>query len=233
MGAATVTTHGFQAGADWREGDWHEVNAERAQWLSAVDGSGARPLFLVMERNDYASSTMAYDGALAAARVDLSRDVIYLGPFEEQIHVENPGPGPARSRVVVPPLELESVFTGVAIDADDEPWQHYAYLSRYRSLDYRNTVTFNSDSVDGNRISTGAKDDMDFAEVQRQAASLVSSASRRSSSTTAGRPAPATGARTRPSARNRATRSTRTGSPTPRSPRSARPSGPTWSSGSG
>jgi alpha-galactosidase len=35
---------------------------------------------------------------------------------------------------------------------------------------YRREITFNSNGVDANRISTGAKDDMDFAETQRQAA---------------------------------------------------------------
>ena len=158
-----------RATRDWRDDGRKRSRARPRSGCRPTDGSGASA-FMVMERNDYASSTMAYDGAVAAARVDLSRDIVYLGPFEEQFHVENPGPGPARSRVVVPPLALESVFTGLAVDADDEPWQHYAYLTRYRNLGYRNTVTFNSDSVDDNRISTGAKDDMDLAEVRRQAA---------------------------------------------------------------
>jgi hypothetical protein len=35
---------------------------------------------------------------------------------------------------------------------------------------YRREITFNSNGVDSNRISTGAKDDMDIAETQRQAA---------------------------------------------------------------
>jgi hypothetical protein len=184
-----VTLHSFRAGADWREpgwkpqgvgdpntGDWRKTTRRgrgtpvggTAQWLSAVAPSGAS-LFLVMERNDQASSTMRYDGAQVAARVDLSRDLVYLGPFEEDFHVQNPTPGPGRVRAVVPPLALEPVFTGLALDADDEPWQHYSYLHNYRHLQARAPVTFNSDSVDRNRISTGAKDDMDLAEVRRQA----------------------------------------------------------------
>jgi hypothetical protein len=125
---------------------------------------------MVMERNDDASSTMDYDGRAAAAEVDLSRDVVYTGPFEEQIHVESPAQGVGRSRVVTPGLALEPVFTGLALDRDDEPWQFHKYLAEERNLDFPHTVTFNSDSVDANRISTGAKDDMDLAEVQRQAA---------------------------------------------------------------
>jgi hypothetical protein len=35
---------------------------------------------------------------------------------------------------------------------------------------YRREITFNSNGVDSNRISTGAKDDMDLGETQRQAA---------------------------------------------------------------
>jgi alpha-galactosidase len=38
-----------------------------------------------------------------------------------------------------------------------------------RSTDWQRSVVFNSNGVDANRISTGAKDDMDFAEVERQA----------------------------------------------------------------
>jgi hypothetical protein len=191
-GNVAVTLHGFRAGADWREpgwepvgigdpntGDWRNTTHAAAgrpihgtaQWLSAMAPGGAS-MFMVMERNDHASSTMRYDGTRVAARVDLSRDIAYLGPFEEQFHVQNPlpEPVPARVRLVVPPLALEPVFTGVALDADDEPWQHYAYLHRFRHLLTTAPVTFNSDSVDEDRISTGAKDDMDFAEVKRQAA---------------------------------------------------------------
>ena len=78
--------------------------------------TGARSLFMVMERNDFPSSRVDYDGQVAGVQVDCSRDVISLGPLEEYDHVENPadgpGPGPARA-----PRRSRSrsaaVFTGV------------------------------------------------------------------------------------------------------------------------
>jgi hypothetical protein len=180
-----ATMHSFRAGADWRDpewtgpaivigdahpGDWRVSKsgpsvAGTAQWLSIGDVND-RHLFYVLERNDYASSQMSFDGALARASVDLRKDIIYIGPFEEEGHVENPGMLAGRSRAVVPgvPLRLEPVFTGVALNRDDEPWQHYKYLAKFRMPPYRREVTFNSNGVDSNRISTGAKDDMDFAQ---------------------------------------------------------------------
>lgn len=176
--------HAFRAGADWREpewagpiikvgdaqtGDWRASSegaevAGTAQWLSVADAQDRR-LFLVMERNDQASSTMSFQSGRAQARVDFSRDVVYVGPLEEQIHVGNPGSGPGRQRAVLPgvALRLEPVFLGVALNADDEPWQHYKYLDGYRMAPYRREVTFNSNGIDGNVISTGAKDDLDYA----------------------------------------------------------------------
>jgi hypothetical protein len=190
QGDINAEMHSFRAGADWREpewagpplvigdphpGSWRFTTAGAtvsgtAQWLSLADGEGRR-LFYVLERNDYASSQMSFAGGRARAHVDLGRDILYLGPLEEEGHVENPTPLSARLRVIVPgtPLRLEPVFTGVAADGDDEPWQHYKYLANYRMPPYRREVTFNSNGVDSNIISTGAKDDMNFAEVQRQA----------------------------------------------------------------
>jgi hypothetical protein len=176
--------HAFRAGADWREpewagpplvvgdaqtGTWRKSYAgtaltETAQWMSLADASDQR-LFYVLERNDLPSSVMSYDGGKASAGVDLARDIIYLGPLEEQVHIGNPlGGGVGRTRIVLPgqPLQLESVLTGVALNADDEPWQHYKYLSQ-RMPKYPRAVVFNSNGVDDNVISTGAKDDMDFA----------------------------------------------------------------------
>ena len=185
------TMHGFRAGSDWRAPDWQPQlavgDANTGDWRHTSSAPAGKPLdgtaqwltlaapdhssvFMVMERNDLPSSTMRYDGTTGAATVDLSRDIVSLGPLEEQGHAQNPGPGPARSRAVVPPLELESVFTGVATNPDDEPWEHHVYLARHRAAPYANAVVFNSDHVDHDRISVGAKDDMDLAEVRRQAA---------------------------------------------------------------
>ncbi len=191
-----ATSQSFRAGGDWREPGWPgppatigdphggtwrvsypakpkpgEAVRGTAQWMSLAARSGERA-FLVLERNDYASSTMAYDGTNAAARVDLSRDVLYLGPFEEQAHVENPALTPARHRVVMPgrPLRLEPAFLGIATNPDDEAWQYHRSLAEHRTPEYPKAIVFNSNGVDADRISTGAKDDMDFAEIERQVA---------------------------------------------------------------
>jgi hypothetical protein len=192
VGRAAATLHAFRAGADWREpgwrpaisvgeahtGDWRETRAAPAgaplagpgEWLSLA--AGDRTVFLVMERRDLPSSRMAYDGAVGRALVDLSRDVASLGPFEESVHVENPGPGPARHRALLPgrPVELERVFTGFGADADDEPWQFHRFLVGHRMPPYPRAVTFNTNPVDADRISTGAKDDVDFARFRSLAA---------------------------------------------------------------
>jgi hypothetical protein len=177
------TIHAFRAGADWRDagwqpfaigdphtGDWRETSTAPAggplqrpgEWLSLAYPNGQRA-FLVMDRRDYASSRMSYDGSVGSAVVDLSRDVIYLGPFEEDAHVENPAPGPARHRVIRPgtSVELEPVFTGFGRDRDDEPWQYFRSLER-ELPPYPRAVTFNTNQVDANARSTGAKDDVDF-----------------------------------------------------------------------
>ncbi|MEX2555740.1 MAG: hypothetical protein WEB06_08915 [Actinomycetota bacterium] len=187
----TPTIHAFRAGADWRDegwspfsigdahlGDWHVSETTGAgqalnapgEWLSA-SGADGRTVFIVMERHDYASSRMAYEGGTASAVVDLSRDIVYTGPFEESIHVENPTPRPARHRVLVPgrTVELERAFTGFGSDLDDEPWQFYRYLTGHRLIPYQKAVTFNTNQVDDNAISTGAKDDVDFARFEKLA----------------------------------------------------------------
>ncbi len=192
-GAGLETTiHAFRAGADWREpewspssigdahtGDWHVTETAGAgidltapgEWLSAKSDDG-RTAFMVMERRDYSSSRMSSEGGVARALVDLSRDIVYLGPFEESIHAENPTPLPARHRVLLPgrATELERVFTGFGSDLDDEPWQFYRYLTEHRLTPYEKAITFNTNQVDDNVISTGAKDDVDFAEFQKLAA---------------------------------------------------------------
>jgi hypothetical protein len=191
--SVSPTIHAFRAGGDWREPDWpgppftigdphpgtwrdtHAAGAGQAlegpgEWLSL--GDGERTAFMVMERNDLPSSRAEFDGRSGGAVVDFSRDVLSLGPFEEQIHLENPGPGPGRVRLVRPgePLALSAVFTGFGKREGDEPWQFHRYLTEDRLLPYEHAVTFNSNGVDENRISTGAKDDMDYATVQQVAA---------------------------------------------------------------
>jgi hypothetical protein len=193
-GPAPTTIHGFRAGSDWREpdwagpqlavgdahaGDWRETRtapaggdlAGPAQWLTT--GSGGRSLFMVMERNDLPSSRAERRGDVVSLRVDYARDVLSLGPLEEQGHVENPAPAPApgRARVLDPgeTLALAPVFTGFGNGDGDEPWQFHKWLVEHRVAPWARDVVFNSDGTDENRISTGAKDDMDLATVQQTA----------------------------------------------------------------
>lgn len=180
-----ATLHAFRAGADWRfdegwdpggigddhRGDWRVQTSGVSidgpgEWLSIAD-AGGRSVGIVMERRDYASSRMEYDFADGSAVVDLSRDIVYFGPLEENVHTENPGPGPGR-RTLVPhrPLVLEPVYTVLGTDADDEPWQFYRLLTRHRLAPYRKAVTFNTNRVDDRVLSEGAKDDVNFERFQ-------------------------------------------------------------------
>jgi hypothetical protein len=92
---------------------------------------------------------------------------------EEQGHVENPAPAPApgRARVVAPgtDLALAPAFVGFGDHDGDDAWQFHRYLVGHRLEPYPHDVVFNSDGTDANRISTGAKDDMDYATVQQVA----------------------------------------------------------------
>ena len=193
VGAATPSVTAFRAGSDWRDpgytgppvsvgdphaGDWRDTRtAARGHALEApgelvTAADGRRELFVAAEENDFPSSRGEYDGARAALKLDYARDVISLGPLEEQAHVENPLAGPGgRARLVQPgtPLALPAVFTGFGDHDGDAAWQFHRYLVGYRLAPYPHTVVFNSDGTDGDRISTGAKDDMDLATVQQVA----------------------------------------------------------------
>jgi hypothetical protein len=187
-----VVVHAFRAGSDWREEGWKPTYVEvgdaqtgdwradttipaggdgvvTGQWASAVGPGGG--LFQVLERVDLSSSVIAVQGGVLSAGADLTRDLVPTGAIEGDVHVGNPGAPTGRHRVLTPGTQLERVFTGVAADADDEAWQYIHYLHSTRPAgSWTRGLVFNSDSVDSNRISTGAKDDMDLAEVQRQAA---------------------------------------------------------------
>ena len=183
-----TTIHAFRAGADWRDahyegpqfalgdkhsGTWRDSRKAPAgqpiegpaQWISIGNETGS--VFMVMERNDQPSSRASFDGDTGRVEVDLSRDVIILGPFEENGHIENPTPLPGRHRVLRPgvPLRLEPVFTGVGNGDGDEEWQFHQFLIDHRLNAYDKDITFNSNGTDANRISTGAKDDMDYETV--------------------------------------------------------------------
>jgi hypothetical protein len=188
VGSATPTIHAFRAGADWRTdpgwapqvsigddhaGAWRESTSAGegedlsgpAQWISTRRGQST--LFMVMERNDFPSSRATYTDGAVSIGVDYSRDVLSIGPFEENGHAENPTDGPGRSRLLQPgrPFEMESSFTGVGATQDDEAWQFHKYLVDRRLTPYDHEVTFNSNGTDSNQISTGAKDDMNYDTV--------------------------------------------------------------------
>ena len=179
------TLHAFRAGADWREPDWDGPDLSigdphagtwrdtrtapagqtlrgAGQWIStAKDG---RSLFMVMERNDWPSSRAGYENGSARLNVDYSADLVIAGPFEENVHAENPqaGNAPGRHRVLQPglPYAMEAAFVGFGANPDDEPWQFFKYLSEHRVDPYDTEVTFNSNGTDANVRSDGAKDDM-------------------------------------------------------------------------
>ncbi len=168
VGEAAATAHAFNAGYDWRgsdttdweptfdptgtahTGDHRETTSAglgealdtSGQWLSLEVGSagdhGAPRVFLVPQRVNYDSTHVGYDGTNGRAHVDLADDLLYLGPFESDVHLDNPTAAPVRARTASPaaPLTLETTFLGLAVDADDEPWQHHHYLTRERWSDW-------------------------------------------------------------------------------------------------
>jgi hypothetical protein len=192
VGSVAATSHAFRAGADWREptwtgpgvfvgdphaGDFRETRSAArgqaleapAQWLSAA--SAGRSLFMVAERNDFPSSRALYEDGVARLRVDYTRDVLDLGPFESDAHIESPGSGAGRQRLVAPGAQraLEPEFTGFGAGDGDAEWQFHRYLVDHRLLPYSHAVVFNSNGTDDNRISTGAKDDMNYKTIAQVA----------------------------------------------------------------
>jgi hypothetical protein len=188
----SVTLHNLRAGADWRSpdyegppisvgdpqaGTWRATTAggpgepveANAEWLSA--DAGGRTLAMVMERNDLPSSRGEYDGQAARLEVDYDRDIISLGPLEENAHFENPSDTGGRQRQLEPgvPFALEPAFVAMGRRPGDAEWQHYAYLVRHRLTPYPKAITFNSNGTDDDVRSTGAKDDLDI-EVIREIA---------------------------------------------------------------
>ena len=190
VGDTTETAaHNLRAGADWRNPDYEgppvavgdpqagtwratttggpgEPIQANAEWLEETDGE--RSLAMVMERNDQPSSRARYDGQTAQLEVDYERDVIILGPLEENAHIENPYEDGGRRRVVTPgkPFALEPAFVALGAHPADAEWQHYAYLTEHRLTPYPKAITFNSNGTDDNARSTGAKDDMDIDVVR-------------------------------------------------------------------
>jgi hypothetical protein len=191
-----ATVHAFRAGADWRYDEGFDPvgigDDHRGQWRSTTQGATGQDVYafgewlevaypdgasaaVVMERNDYASSRGEFHGPTGTARstIDLSRDIVYAGPFEEQIHVESTevasetgrGTTVGRVRAIGPGTwSMEPVYTVFGRDSDEAAAQFQALLAR-QNRDFERRVIFNTNNVDSNRISTGAKDDADFATV--------------------------------------------------------------------
>jgi hypothetical protein len=182
-GGLASVRHAFRSGADWREpgwagpdvtigdphaGTWRETSAQPngpGQWLSL--GAGGRGVFLVSEANDFPSVRTAYADGMATPVIDYSRDVISLGPFEEQIHIENPGVPAGRMRILDPGrvVTLPPVFVGLAAGDGDEAWQFHQYLVDHRLAPYDHAVTFNSNGTNTAGVSLGAKDGMNQATI--------------------------------------------------------------------
>lgn len=156
----------FSGGADWRDqidyrtdttGASFDANAE---WLERGDGA----IGLLMQRRNYLSSRMVWDGRTATARVDLSWDHVYLGPFEES-RPEGGHPPPAPGRVRIVPaggsLALEPVIVALGTGRDDLMWQSQQMLAA-DIRDYPRTINFNTDRVRGGPFEVGVRDGVDI-----------------------------------------------------------------------
>ena len=161
---------------DPHAGTWRDTRTAGAgtalsapgEWISMKHTTGSTA-FMMMERNDFPSSRARYDGSRAALVVDHTRDIVSAGPFEEQIHAENPHEaqaGRVRTIKALEPFELEAAFTGFALDEADEAWQFHKYLTREVLETQSHDITFNSNGTDDNVISTGAKDDMSYEMIK-------------------------------------------------------------------
>lgn len=168
----------MRGGADWRDNTGYDYRADvgpaptirdTAEWMDVITPAGDG-LALLMERRNYHSSVMSFDGRRAAAVVDTSRDLAYLGPIEPGSAGVNPAPV-ARYVRSVPAggeLDLEPAYLALGTDADDLPWQAYRYL-RHRMTWTGPTIDFNTDKVDKGAAGRGrgAKDDADFQTVMQ------------------------------------------------------------------
>ncbi|MFP5224889.1 MAG: alpha-galactosidase [Actinomycetota bacterium] len=178
-----ATVHALRAGADWRydsgwdpfgigddrRGPWRVTTTAgpgedlkaSGEWLEIEHPAGNTAL--IMQRHDYASSQGRYLSGVAESFVDLTRDIAYTGPIEEQVHVENPTDAPVgRARVIQGEFAAEPVWRAFGRDSD-EVAETFNRMIAISSGDYQRRVVFNTNNVDSNRISTGAKDDVDFA----------------------------------------------------------------------
>jgi hypothetical protein len=188
LGVVGSQRHAFRAGADWRApgwdgpglavgnahpGTWRATSADPngpGQWLSLAS-SDRDSLFFVTEANDLPSVGMAMADSVATPAIDYARDVILLGPFEEQIHVENDRAPTGRVRVLMPGevVGLPTVFVGFGHGDGDEAWQFHQYLTAHRAARFDHAITFNSNGTNTPGVSVGAKDGMNLATIKQVA----------------------------------------------------------------
>jgi hypothetical protein len=158
---------GFNAGSDWHDYDYRKDFSgstldENAEWLD-LDAGGEGTLGLLMERRNYVSSIMRYDGTRAAAIVDFSKDLLQLGPIEPFI-VPNPTPVAVRHRTILPgrALPLEPAIVTLGTGQDDLLWQASRALEA-DTTGYQDSINFNTDKVHTPGIDVGARDGVNFA----------------------------------------------------------------------
>lgn len=188
VGVTGAQRHAFRAGADWREpgwtgpevsvgdphaGTWRQTSTDPngpGQWLSLRDAR-RDSLFFVSEANDMPSVGMSMTGEIATPVIEYPRDVVSLGPFEEQLHAENDRVPVGRARVVPPGerVRLPTVFIGFGHGDGDEAWEFHRYLSAHRGARYEHAVTFNSNGTNTPGVSLGAKDGMNQATIAQVA----------------------------------------------------------------
>lgn len=165
---------GFNAGSDWhdfydyrQDFGGQEVVAANAEWMDLDAGSGGK-LGLLMERRNYVSSQMRFDGAHAVAAVDLSKDLLQLGPIEPFI-IPNPGPVAVRHRTVLPgqALPLEPAIVSLGVNEDDLVWQTHRALQA-DTTGWQDSINFNTDRVHTAGIDVGARDGVNFTVFSEQ-----------------------------------------------------------------
>lgn len=151
-----ATATAFNGGSDWHSESGYDYRRDQrgltfdapGQWLQTDDGA----LGLLLQRRNYHSSRMRWGYPSGAVVVDLSKDVAYLGPLEED-RVNNGVPypgGPARFRLAEAgrAFPLEPVIIAMGTSREDLQWQAYKML-RTDMAAYPRTINFNTDRVHG------------------------------------------------------------------------------------
>ena len=160
----------------WRE--THTAAAGRAargpRRVARRSRTASASAFMVMERNDLPSSRARLRRPRrqrCASTSPATSSASARSRSRPTSRTRADGPGRVRVRAARASRSRCPRSSPASADGDgDEPWQFHRYLvgapHRCRT---QHAVTFNSNGIDANRISTGAKDDMDYATVQEVA----------------------------------------------------------------